>query len=517
MAERFLYGPDGRRIRRSALSGELARPSWSGLLQPWRGETIASGLTPQRLVSILRSADSGESWDFLLLAEEMEERDLHYAAVLGTRKRAVGRIEPVVEEAPGGGAASEHAEAVRELVRRSGFRTLRKHLLDALGKGYAAVEIVWDRGARWQPARYEWRDPRWFRIDRDDGRSLRLLDERDPAEGTPLEWAKWIVHAPQIKSGLPIRGALARLAAIAWMCKAYALTDWTRFCEIFGQPWRVGKYHEDASEADVRKLLGALANLGTDAAAAIPEQMQVEFVSAGGGQTGQPVYRGLAEYLDRQVSKGVLGQTMTTDDGSSRSQAEVHDRVRQDICEDDAEELAETLNRELVRPFIDLNFGVQERYPRILLPVPDAARSKALLERLEALVPLGLEVSQEAARDLAGLPAPEAGAGLLSPPARRSPNPAPRPAANRAEALNRAGEDDGLLDELLAESLEGWQRVTDPLLQPVRELLEASASPEEFLAGLAAALGEMEDGPLRRALAAAAFAARGLGDARDEA
>ena len=515
MAERFLYGPDGRRIRRSALSGELARPSWSGLLQPWRGETIASGLTPQRLVSILRSADSGEPWDFLLLAEEMEERDLHYAAVLGTRKRAVGRIEPVVEEAPGGGAASEHAEAVRELVRRPGFRTLRKHLLDALGKGYAAIEIVWDRGARWQPARYEWRDPRWFRIDRDDGRSLRLLDERDPAEGTPLEWAKWIVHSPQIKSGLPIRGALARLAAIAWMCKAYALTDWTRFCEIFGQPWRVGKYHEDASEADVRKLLGALANLGTDAAAAIPEQMQVEFVSAGGGQTGQPVYRGLAEYLDRQVSKGVLGQTMTTDDGSSRSQAEVHDRVRQDICEDDAEELAETLNRELVRPFIDLNFGVQERYPRILLPVPDAARSKALLERLEALVPLGLEVSQESARDLAGLPAPEAGAGLLSPPAR--PNPAPRPAANRAEALNRAGEDDGLLDELLAESLEGWQRATDPLLQPVRELLESSASPEEFLAGLAAALGEMEDGPLRRALAAATFAARGLGDARDEA
>ena len=34
---------------------------------------------------------------YLVLAEEMEEKDPHYASVLGVRKRAVSGITPIVE------------------------------------------------------------------------------------------------------------------------------------------------------------------------------------------------------------------------------------------------------------------------------------------------------------------------------------------------------------------------------------------------------------------------------------
>ena len=49
----------------------------------------------------------------------------------------------------------------------------------------------------------------------------------------------------------------------------------------------------------------------------------------------------------------------------------MHDEVRGDILRSDARQLADTLNRDLVRPFIDLNHGPRERdkYPRLLLPV----------------------------------------------------------------------------------------------------------------------------------------------------
>nr|WP_284521082.1 DUF935 family protein [Shigella boydii] len=47
---------------------------------------------------------------------------------------------------------------------------------------------------------------------------------------------------------------------------------------------------------------------------------------------------------DAQISKAVLGQTMTTDNGSSRSQADVHNQVRMDIVRWDARQLANTLN-----------------------------------------------------------------------------------------------------------------------------------------------------------------------------
>ena len=509
-----LYGPDGRPLRKRKLTREMGAPKSYGLRSIWWGQQIASGLTPRRLLRILRGADELEPWEFLTLAEEMEERDGHYASVLSTRKRAVSGLTPTVEAASDSKHDIELADAVRELVRKPNFVELLKDLLDALGKGYSVVEVIWQRGDHWTPLAYEWRDPRWFRLDRDDGRTLRLLDEAEPVSGVDLEPAKWICHVPKIKSGLPIRGGLARVASIAWMCKAYAVTDWVRYSELHGQPWRVGKYDKSAEEEDIDRLAAALANLGTDAAAVIPMDMAIEFITAK-GDSGPPVYQGLAEFLDRQVSKAVLGQTMTTDSGSSRSQAEVHDRVRQDIREDDAGTLEATINRDLVRHYIGLNWGPQEAYPRVRLPVPDLERRMLLLKALEALVPLGLRVEASVVRDRFDLPDPPDGAEVLLPPAA-----VPAVARQRAwdaltpVARQRAGEA-GLLDQLQEAALDGWQPVMDPLLEPLHALAASATTFEEFLAGLAGLPGRMDPAALVRALAAATFQARGVGDGRD--
>ncbi|WP_238314978.1 phage portal protein family protein, partial [Methylobacterium crusticola] len=68
-------------------------------------------------------------------------------------------------------------------------------------------------------------DPRFFVFDREDGRTLRLLDEADSFRGLDLAPYKWVVHVPRLKSGLPMRGGLARLVAISYMVKAYTVTD----------------------------------------------------------------------------------------------------------------------------------------------------------------------------------------------------------------------------------------------------------------------------------------------------
>ena len=272
------------------------------------------------------------------------------------------------------------------------FAGLLEDSLDALGKGFSAVEIIWDRsGPQWKPARYEWRDPRFFVFDRTDGTTLRLLDEADSYQGIDIEPYKWVIHKPRLKSGIPIRGGLARLVAIAYMVKSYTVTDWTAFAEVFGMPLRLGRYGPNATEEDILKLIAAVANLGTDAAAVLPDTMRIEFIEVGNRQGGADLYEKLAVYLDKQVSKAVLGQTMTADDGSSRSQAQVHDEVRGDILRSDARQLEDTLNRDLVKPFIDLNHGPQERYPKLLLPVNEPEDIKVLAEALGYLVPLGTE------------------------------------------------------------------------------------------------------------------------------
>jgi phage gp29-like protein len=105
----------------------------------------------------------------------MEERDMHYGAVLGIRKRTVSGVRPTVKAVDDSARQKEIAAGVeRDIAGHTGFRSLVKDLLDALGKSYAAVEIDWQTGARWKPRRFIFRDPRFFTFG-DDQEELRLL------------------------------------------------------------------------------------------------------------------------------------------------------------------------------------------------------------------------------------------------------------------------------------------------------------------------------------------------------
>jgi phage gp29-like protein len=510
MADPILYDYAGRPVKRQELVREHAAPSLTGVRTAWGMESVAQGLTPARLARVLRDAAEGDAREYLILAEEMEEREPHYASVLGTRKRAVSGLEPAVEAASDDAKDQEIADAVRGLVWSPQFGDMLSDCLDALGKGYSAVEIMWDRsGARWTPREYVWRDPGHFVFDRVTGRKLLLLDERD-ISGIPLPPYKFIAHVPKLKSGLPLRGGLARLAATAYMCKAYTLADWLAFAEVYGMPLRVGRYGPQASEEDIKTLINAVANLGTDAACVLPDSMRIEFVKEGGsqGSGGQELFLKLAEWLDKQMSKAVLGQTMTADDGSSRSQAQVHNEVRGDILRDDARCLADTVNRDLVRPYVDLNWGPQEVYPRVTLPINEPEDIAALADALSRLVPLGgLGIQASVVRDRLGFPDPEPGAELLG----AAPAEAELPAQNRA--MNREGPAQEVLDELEAEALADWEPLATPARDALQDLADRSASFDEFLAGLPGLAGSMAPQELVTRLAEAAFKARGAGDA----
>ncbi len=505
----------GRPMQRAQMAKTQIEGGMTSVRQAWH-DTAASGLTPLRLAAILRDCDLGSTRDYLTLAEEMEERDMHYGALMGIRKRAVSGVRPTVKAAGEDAKSQEIADGVtRDIAGHTGFRGLVKDLLDAIGKSYSAVEINWDtsKPSRWKPRNFVWRDPRFFTFG-DDQEELRLLTIAAPVKGEELWPAKWAIHRASGKSGLTRRGGIARLVAFGWMCKAYTLKDWMAFVETYGLPLRLGRYGPEATKTDVEALFRAVANIGTDAAAVLPKSMEIEFVKGIALQGTDVVFQSLARWVDEQVSKAVLGQTMTTDNGSSQSQANVHNEVRHDIATDDAIDVAATINRDIVKPYVDWNWGVQDEYPEIQIEIAEPEDIAVKIEGAAKMMDRGVRFRADELRGKLGFSDPVkgdevAGGGL---------QPSDGKAANRiGRALNRQ-EDMGTeadLADIEEDMMADWQEVSSEMEAAIRAEVEQATSYEDLIARLPLALKSMPTAVLVDTLVKGMFKARTLGDATD--
>ncbi|MBS9777621.1 MAG: DUF935 domain-containing protein [Gammaproteobacteria bacterium] len=459
---------ENQKLNKKILAEECAISSVSGVRKAWNADTVASGLTPSKLASIIQDANEGKADEYLTLAEEMEEREPHYGSVLRTRKLAIEGLDKTVEA--GSDINPKIVEAVENLINASAFDDLVSGLADGLGKGYSAVEIMWNDD--FIPARYVWRDQRYFCFTKDNAYKLLLKDE-DGQGGSELPAYKFVVHTPKLKSGVPIRGGLARMSALSYMCKTYALTDWMAFCEVFGMPIRIGKYDGGASDEDKAILKRAVTYIGTDAAAIIPESMTIEFEEAASAKGGENIFETLANWLDKQISKAVLGQTMTADDGSSQAQAKVHNEVRTDLLRTDAKQLAATINEQLIKPFVDLHFGVQKEYPRVSFYIAEAEDINALVDGVSKLVPLGLRVPQNFLRDKLGIPDPGEDDELLAIP--QAPMVPGMNACKHSVALNNTADED------MDEDYGGFVNMTQKAIEELAEKLKQANSFEEII------------------------------------
>jgi phage gp29-like protein len=145
--------------------------------------------------------------------------------------------------------------------------------------------------------------------------------------------------------------------------------------------------------------------------------MAIEFVTPGGTAASAELYRERADWLDRQISKAVLGQTTSSDAiAGGHAVSREHRLVQEDIERADARALAAVLNRDLIRPWVDLEWGPQPRYPRLALVRPEAEDIERMARTLGTLVPLGLRVESSEVRDRLGFADPAQGSEVLTPP-----------------------------------------------------------------------------------------------------
>ncbi len=454
-------------------------------------EHPAEGLTPARLARIHRAAAQGEPLQYLELAEDIEERDLHYLGVLGTRKRSVAQLPITVAAASDASDHKKHADYVQSWIDDGVLAAALFDMLDALGKGFSVLEPDYrSHLGHICPRDFIWRPQRWFTFDRIDGETVLL---REATGEMPLAPHKFVIHRAKSKSGLTIRSGIARAASWAWMYKSFTLKDWSIFAQNFGMPVRIGKYEDNATEEQKDVLWRAVSQIAGDCAAIIPASMMVEFHEVAAKAASTDMYERRADWMDRQISKAILGQTTTTDAVSGgHAVAQEHRLVQEDIERSDAIALSATVNKQIIQNLVAFEFGPQDHYPIVSIGRPDEVPLKDFADAFDKLGRQGLTAPAAWARGRLGIPAPVEGeeviGGKVTAPL--PPEGEGKPSLNAAQRLLQARQQREDTDAIVSALTERVERdaagALAGLTAEIRAVLETATTLHEAADRLAA-------------------------------
>lgn len=373
----------------------------------------SAGLTPSRLAAIFKEADDGSLSTAMELFEQMEEKDAHLFSIANTRRLALTGLDwqlisaGEVQDGVDRNIADEAAAYCREILGSiETFDEVLQHLSLAIGRNIAMAEIVWDFvDGELRPVDLAAVD--FTRIVFDEWDRPRILTAEAPRDGMELAPNKFIVHTPHSVSGHPQRGGLLRVTAMVYLAKNLSLKDWMIFAEVFGMPVRVARYDATATEDEKRELLHMLESLGSNAAGIFSRAVDLQIIEANRGTSGPP-YERLVDFLNREMSKAWLGQTLTTDiagQSGSVAASRVHEEVRKDILADDIRKEGRTIRRDLLAPITRLRFGPFAPVPFFTRRASRPANTRELAEILDvAINQLGAKVPLGWAHDALGIP-----------------------------------------------------------------------------------------------------------------
>lgn len=338
------------------MAGEIAPAE-----DPTRPLTLPSVLASSPFVSLLDTTDSvlkgkGGLANLAIYTELL--RDDQVSATWGQRSLALTSCDTIVE--PGGkdAASKSAAAALQEEIDQLAWDDITEKALFARFYGWGVAEVMWrPDGARVAFDDVKVRDRGRFRFSRDG--SLHLWTSGSGWVQMP-ERKFWTTRAGGDNHDLLYGLGLAHALYWPTFFKRNDIKFWLIFLEKFGQPTAMAKL-KPAQIDDPKQRAEAvtmLKRIATDAGVVVPVDDNgapvVELLEA--ARSGAADYQSMHKAMNECISKVVVGQTMTTDNGSSKSQAEVHEGVARRIIAADSDLLCGSFNTGPVRWWTEWNF-----------------------------------------------------------------------------------------------------------------------------------------------------------------
>jgi len=137
--------------------------------------------------------------------------------------------------------------------------------------------------------------------------------------------------------------------------KTEVLLNWGQHVEIFGQPIRIATT-DSQDPVELAGVMNYLKDLGRSGYLVKNSQTEIEFQESSVNASSSAMYKDFETFINDEISKKILGGTMITDSGSSRSQSEVHERGSHLYTKSDITFIENVINYQLIPVLKHLGF-----------------------------------------------------------------------------------------------------------------------------------------------------------------
>ena len=276
--------------------------------------------------------------------------DLHLSGCIEQRKGFVmSRSFKLVD------AKGKENEEAKHYFDQSWFKQLLKHAHDSVNWGHSLIELgdittdgdgcICYSGVTLIPRKHV--IPEYGRVVPQLG-----MDWTSGIEYREPPFCDWLIEA-----GLPDDLGLLLKAATQTIAKKNMLAFWDTFGEIFGMPMRIART-TSRDPKEHAQLMSMLDASGTKLSMVTTTETEIEFKETAKGDAYN-VYNQRVDRANSELSKLIIGQTMTIEDGSSLSQSQTHLEVFENLVESDRDMLRDIVNNQLIPRMVKHGFPIK--------------------------------------------------------------------------------------------------------------------------------------------------------------
>lgn len=311
-----------------------------------------------KYLNILEDPDDVLSRAGLSLATAFDEiqTDGHLSAVMGSRRAAVHSLEwDIVRNKA---SAQVHKHVLEQFdPDRVDIIDLVNQILEKNPWGFSPIETKWMAdGSRWWISEFVGRPSRWFKFD--DENRLRFISMKEPVNGEEIPEYKILLARNNPTYDNPYGEKLFSKSYWPITFKRNGFKWWNIYIEKFAIPSLIGKYPPATSETDAEEFHDMLDDLVADNVSTFPNTLEIDTLEAKGKTASADIFEQLCKYMDAEVSKVWLGETLTTEIGPTGSYAasKTHEGVKNERRDADKHEIERIINQ-AIEWVVKLNFG----------------------------------------------------------------------------------------------------------------------------------------------------------------